>query len=49
MAWSKGEIYVCSNPDCALEVTVSRASRHAAAGDRTVVCLCGSPMQRRVA
>ncbi len=49
MVWDRGEIYVCSNPDCGLEVVVNRASRHARAGPWTVVCLCGSPLQKKVA
>ncbi len=49
MLWEQGDVYVCPNPDCGLEVFVRRASRHAAVGKQTAICLCGTPLQKRLA
>ena len=48
MEWEQGDVYLCSNPDCGLEVFVRRPSRHPSVERKPAVCVCGTPLRKRV-
>ncbi len=47
MAWKENEVYECPNAQCGCEVTVTKAPRPGAGGDRPPTCCCGQPMRKR--
>lgn len=45
MAFEKGEVYRCPDPDCGCELTVTNGAR-AAGGDHNPTCCCGKTMDK---
>lgn len=47
MALKEGEVYVCPDPDCGCEITVTKGAKPGAGGDEPPRCCCGKPMQKK--
>jgi len=47
MGWKQGDVFKCPDPNCACEVTVSKAPKPGMGGDQPPTCCCGKRMQRQ--
>ena len=47
MAWNKGDVYSCPDPNCGCEVTVTKAPQPGTGGNNAPTCCCGKTMQKK--
>jgi hypothetical protein len=49
MAWNKGEIYRCPDPECGGEIRVARTRLEPGGAVFAPTCSCGRPMELKIA
>lgn len=47
MSLKEGEVYVCTDPKCGAEITVSKSAAASCAGTVVPRCCCGKDMVRK--
>lgn len=47
MAFQKGDVYQCPDPQCACEITVTRGAQPGGGGNQSPTCCCGKTMVKK--
>jgi hypothetical protein len=47
MAFKKGEVYQCTNPNCGCEIQVTKEPKAGGGGNQNPRCCCGMEMKRK--